>query len=274
MADRHSPTAPEFLRLSADIFDLHALRGLGKIKMHVDFRIELACDHKNPVYLGARVGVEIRHRADRAGAAPQSLDQELFRTGIVGHSLLRKHADFDVDAPCIVAGELFDRLQPDQTDAAIELHMGTHLHRAVRYAALQRLLSSCIDILRRESALGGGGFANRFGNGSLLDATAVHDACLVEMNMRLDKSGNQQTTLCLQFGTVGCKRGRDGGDLSASDGDIDLDKFAVPQNARIADNQVHHFPAFGTEPRYASSRSAPRNSAGLPSAMTRPPPRT
>src|SRR5579872_1217969 len=274
MADRHSPTAAKFLGLAADIFDLHALRGFGEIEMHIDFRIELARDRKNAIDLLARVGVEIGHRPDRARTAAQPLDQKLFRTGIVGHSLLRKDADFDVDAPGIIAGELFDRLQPDQADAGIELHMGTHPHRAVRYAALQRLLSPCIDILRRESALGRGGFANGFRNGALLDTAAVHDAGLVEMNMSFDKAGDQQTSLCLQFGPVGRKRGRDGGDLSAIDGDIDLDEFAVLQYARIADNEIHHFPAFGTEPRYASSSNAPRSSAGLPSAMTRPPPRT
>ena len=45
-----------------------------------------------------------------ARTAAQAFDQKLFRTGIVGHPFLRKHADLDVDAPGIVAGELFDRL--------------------------------------------------------------------------------------------------------------------------------------------------------------------
>src|SRR5579883_1304387 len=152
--------------------------------------------------------------------------------------------------------------------------MGAHPHRTVRYAALQRLLSSCIDIFRRESPLGRGGFANRFGNSALLDTAAIHDTGLVEMNVRLDQAGNHQAPLCLQFGPLGRKRGRDRGDLPRVDRDIELGEIAIAQNACVADNEIHHLPTFGAAPRYASSSKAPRNSAGLPSATTRPPPRT
>jgi len=43
-----------------------------------------------------------------------------------------------------------------------------------------------IDVFDGEAALGGGGFPNGFGDRALLDAAAVEDAGLVEVNMRLD----------------------------------------------------------------------------------------
>ena len=103
VSDRN-PAAPTiFLRLAADIFDLHPLRGLGKIEMHIDFSIEVACDRKDPVDLAARVGVEIGNGADRPRAPAQALDQQFLGAGIVGEPFLREDAHFYIHRPGMVA---------------------------------------------------------------------------------------------------------------------------------------------------------------------------
>src|SRR5207302_3734216 len=96
MPDGNAPTPAEFLGLAADIFDLHPLRGLGKIEMHVNFGIELARDRKDAIDLSARVGVEIRHCANGPRAAAQALDQELLGAGMGGARCLRDRAEWRV----------------------------------------------------------------------------------------------------------------------------------------------------------------------------------
>jgi len=117
--------------------------------------------------------------------------------------------------------------------------VGPHPHRSLRNAALQRLPSPRIGILDGEAALGRGGFANGFGDGAFLDPATVENAGLVEMNMRLDQTGNYETAFRLQFRPIGGKRRRYGRDRLALDGNIDIDEFAIAQDARIPDNQIH-----------------------------------
>ena len=70
------PAAPAiFLGLATDIFDLHAFGGFGEIEVHVDLGIEVARDGEDAIDLAARIGVEIRHRADRPRTAAQALNQ-------------------------------------------------------------------------------------------------------------------------------------------------------------------------------------------------------
>ncbi len=199
MADGHPAAPAKFLGLAADIFDLHALRGLGEIEVHVDFGVEIARDGKNPIDLAARIGVEIRHGADRPRAAAQALDQQFFGAGIVGEPLLRENAQFDVDRPGVIARELVDRFEPDHSNSRIKLDMGTHAHRALRDAAFQGPPAPRIDVFDGEAALGGRGFPDGFGDGAFLDAAAVEDAGLVEMDMRLDHAGDHQAALRFQF---------------------------------------------------------------------------
>ena len=92
MPDRHPAAPAEFLGLAADIFDLHPLRGLRKVEMHVDLGVEIARDRKDPVDLAARVAVEIRNGADRSRTPAQAFDQEFLCAGIVGEPFLREHA--------------------------------------------------------------------------------------------------------------------------------------------------------------------------------------
>ncbi len=142
----------------------------------------------------ARVGVEIRHRADGPRAAAQALDQQFLGAGIVGEPLLRKHAQFDIHRPSVVARELFDRFEADHANARIEFDMGAHVHGAMRDAALQRPPAPRVNVLDGEVALGGRGFPNGFGDGAFLDVATVEDAGLVEMDMGLDHAWDHQAT--------------------------------------------------------------------------------
>src|SRR5271167_4904981 len=132
MSDSDASTPPEFFSLAADIFDLHPLSGLCKIEMHVDFGIEIARDGKYPIDLRARVGVEIRRRADRTRAPTQTRDQQFLGAGIIGKPLLRENAQFDIHGPGVVARELLDRFETDHSDARIDLDMRAHVHGALR----------------------------------------------------------------------------------------------------------------------------------------------
>ncbi len=199
MSDRNPAPPTKFLRLAADIFDLHPIGGLGKVQMHVDFDIEVARDRKYPVDLAARVAVEIRNGADRPRAPAQALDQQLFGAGIVGESLLREDAQFHIQCPGIVARELLDRFETDHCYARIEFDMGAHAHRATHDAAFQGPLAACVNVLDREIAFGCRGFPNGFGDGSFLDPATVEDAGLVEMDMRLDQAGGHEATRSFQF---------------------------------------------------------------------------
>ena len=136
--------------------------------------------------------VEIGRGADRACAPAQALDQQFLGAGIIGEPLLRKDAEFDIDRPGVIARKLLDRLEPDHADARIEFDMGAHMHGALRDAALQRPLAARVNVLDREIALGRGGLPDGFGDGALLDHATVHDAGLVEMDMRLDQAGDHQ----------------------------------------------------------------------------------
>ena len=171
-------------------------------------------------------------------------DQQFFGAGIVGHPLLRKHAEFDIDRPGIVARQLLDRLKSDQSDAGVQFDMGPHPHRAMRNATLQRLSASRIDVLDGEAALGRRGFANGLGDRALLETATIKDAGLVEMNMRFDQAGNDEAAFRLQFGAIGRQRRRNGCDPLALDGNIDIDEFAIAQDARVPDNQIHQFITF------------------------------
>src|SRR5882724_6411082 len=217
MADGHPAAPAEFLGLAADIFDLHALRGLGEIKVHIDFGI---------------------------------------------------------DRPGIVTCELLDRLKADHSYSRIKLDMGAHPHGALRDAAFQRLPAAPINVLDGEAALRGGGLPHSLGDGALFDAAAVENAGLVEMDVRLDHAWDDEAARGFQFGSIGLKRRSDRRDRLVLNGDIGADELALAQNASVTNDQVHQFTTAGTAPRYASSSIAPRNSAALPCATTRPPPST
>jgi len=118
----------------------------------------------------------------------------------------------------------------------------------VRDAALQRPPRPRIDIFDGEIALDGRGFPDGFRDGALLDAAAVEDSGLVEMDMRLDQARHDKTARGIQLRCVGFQPGRDGGDGAAIDADIDDAKLTVLQDAGVPNNQVHQFTAADRTP--------------------------
>ncbi len=210
--------------------------------MHVDLGIEVARDGKDAVDLRARVGVEIGRSPDRPRAAAQAFDQQFLGAGIVGEALLRKHAEFDIDRPGIVPRQLADGVEADHADPGIELDMGAHAHRAVRAAALQRPPRPRIDIFDGEIALDGRGFPDGFRDGALLDAAAVEDAGLVEMDVRFDQARHDKTARGIRLPYVGRQSRRDGGDRTAVDADVDDAKLAILQDAGVPNDQIHQSP--------------------------------
>ena len=162
---------------------------------------------EDAIDLAARVGVEIRRRADRARAAAQALDQQFLGAGIVDQPLLRKHAEFDIDAPGVIARQLLDRVEADHADTRIELDMGAHMHGAVADAALQRLLAARVDILDGELLLGRCGDPDGLGDRAFLDMAAIHDAGLVEMDMGLDHAGHHEAAPGVELRRIGAETG-------------------------------------------------------------------
>ena len=261
--DRDAAAPAIFLGLAADIFDLHAVSGLGEIEMHVDLGIVFARDGEDAIDLAARVAVEIRRRADRARAAAQALDQQLVGAGIVDQPLLRKHAEFDIDAPGVVTRQLLDRVEADHADTRIELDMGAHMHGTVADAALERLFASRENILDGELLFGRRGDPHRLGDRALLDMAAIHDAGLVEMDMGLDHAGHHEAAPGVELRRVGAETGGQCCDPGALNADINDGKRALMQDAGVTNDQIHYFTIAGWTPeptlRQASSRFVSRN---------------
>jgi len=64
VADRDPAAIAVFLGLVADILDLHAVRHLGEIEMHVDVDVERVRDLEHAIDVAARIGVGIGRGAD------------------------------------------------------------------------------------------------------------------------------------------------------------------------------------------------------------------
>ena len=217
--------------------------------MHVDLGVEIARDRKDAIDLRTRIGVEIRRGADGPRAAAQAFDQEFLGAGIVSEAFLRKHAELHVHRPGVVARQPADCLEAGHADAGIEFDMGAHAHRAVRNAALKRVLCSRVNVFGGEVALGSRGDPHRFRDGALLDMAAVEDAGLVEMDVRLDQTGNDEGAGRIQLAPIGLEGGRDDGYRAAVDTDIDAAKLTILHNAGVSNDQIHQLTTAGCAPR-------------------------
>ena len=95
-------------RLPADLVEVHA-RGVEiEIEMEIDVEIEAPRDGEDARDLPVRVAVGIGTAADQVGARLASRDQQFLGAGVVEQSLLRKHADLEIDRPGVVALEAAD----------------------------------------------------------------------------------------------------------------------------------------------------------------------
>ena len=97
------PPQPKLLGFSADFIEIHP-RGIEiEVEMKVDVAIEFLRDREDARDMAVRIGVGIGTPADQVRALLARFDQEFFGARIVEQSFLRKHADFEIDRPSIVA---------------------------------------------------------------------------------------------------------------------------------------------------------------------------
>src|SRR5262249_44453744 len=127
--------------------------------------------------------------ADHPGAALQAFDHQLIRTRIADQPFLRKHADLDVDRPFVVGDQRLHAVEPAHADAGIDLDLRAHARGAVLDALFERTCGARAHVLDRHVLLDRRDAFDRAELAALLRRTAVDDARLVEMDVRLDQSG-------------------------------------------------------------------------------------
>ena len=145
--DRHASAQPVLLGQLAHQMDVHLVRRIAGIEMHVDVHIELARQIEHPMDLPGMIRIVVRRRADHLRAALQSLHQQRVGARIVGQPLLREHAHLDVDRPGVVAPQRLDRLEAAHLHAAVQFQMRAHPRRAVLDALLQRAAGAFVHVL-------------------------------------------------------------------------------------------------------------------------------
>ena len=153
MADSYPASKAVFIRQLAHQVNVHLLRRIAGVQMHVDVHIELTRQLEDPMDLPGMVGIIIRCGADDTCAAPQTFDQQSVSAWIVGQPLLREDADLDVDRPGIVVAQSLNRFEAAHLHAAIELQMRAHSRGAMLDALLQRAAGALINVLDSECLL-------------------------------------------------------------------------------------------------------------------------
>src|SRR4029079_817043 len=157
---------------------------------------------------------------------------------IVEHAFLREDTDFEIDRPGIFLHERQHAFQTFEPDTGIHLELRTDVSRAVEDAALERALGALIDVFGGECLLCFRDFADRFVEIALHRVTAVEDAGLVEMKMRLDKARADEAAAKVDLLGVGGKRAFDRGDLALRNADID-GPVRLAGEPCVAKNDVH-----------------------------------
>ena len=174
--DRDAAAEFVFLGQLANQCDVHVVRRIAGIEMHVDVDIVFPREVEHAMDLSGVIGIEIGRGADDAGATLQRLDQQFVGARIVGQAFLRKHADFEVDGPCVIAFQSGDGLEGAQFDAAVEFHVRTHPRGAEFNAAFQRSRGALIGILDGERMLDRRDAFHRHGQATRLGCATVDDA--------------------------------------------------------------------------------------------------
>ncbi len=226
------------IRATADVVHIHAVGRRAEIEMHVDIDSELMRHLEHSIDLAGRVGVGVGRRPDHSTAALQAFDHELVGTRIVEQPLLRKDADFKVDGPGIVLDERQHALEAAQPDDRIDLQMGAHVGGALEDRLLQRARGTRMDILGCESLFRLGNLRDRFFEIAAVGGTAVKDAGLVEMDMRLDKARRDETTAEIDRFALGGQLRLNRDDLAVLDPDVGGAPIGVDQPGAL-ENEVH-----------------------------------
>src|SRR5262249_12950533 len=144
---------------------------------------------------------------------------------------------FQVDGPGIVLSERAHSLEAAQPDDRVDLQMGAHVCGALEDRLLQRALGTRMDMLGCESLFCLGNFRDRFLDIATIGGTAVENARLVEMDMRLDKARRDEPTAEIDRFPLRCQRGFDGEDLAVLDSDVGDAAIGVIE-PRALENEV------------------------------------
>jgi len=236
MAHNHPSTAPVLLGQLADQVDIHSLRGVADIEMDVDVDIIFAGELKDAADLAVGVGVVAWRAADDRGPASEAFNQQLFCTGVIGQPVLRED---DVDRPLIIGDQRLHPLEPAHADRRVDLDLGAHTRSAVKDALDQSMLGPASHVIDRKARLQRRDLPHRADVASGFGRTAIDDAGLVEMDVRLDQpAAGEPPARIIDFSGL-CQAGLDGDNLAASDTDIDGLRGRPVRQTGIAQDQIH-----------------------------------
>eukprot|EP00977_Amphora_coffeiformis_P009790 scaffold2252_cov150-Amphora_coffeaeformis.AAC.5 len=114
---------------------------------------------------------------------------ELFRAGIIEHSFLWKDANLHRHGPRIVVAQFLNGLQSLVPNGGIHLHVCSNVCRSVLDRPTQGFGGACINFWHGKMLrLARGCLSNRLGQCPLLEATIVHNARLVQMQVRFNQT--------------------------------------------------------------------------------------
>ncbi|MGY3507580.1 hypothetical protein ACVIQY_000555 [Bradyrhizobium sp. USDA 3051] len=191
-----------------------------EIEMEIDVQVERLGEVEDACEMGVRVGVRVGAAADHLPTIAQRLDQKLLAAGIVGEAFLRKDTERQVDRPGIVTLQRLHRLEAAQSDAGIDLDVGSHARGAVDDSTFEYPGAARVDVLDRETLLHLGDGADRFGDAAVIMPAAAEQAGLVEMDVAVDEAGQGEASADIDFGGLASERRFDGGDPAARDADV------------------------------------------------------
>ena len=207
--------------LSADLVEVPP-RGIEiEVEVQIDIDIERNSEIEQLFQLRHRIGVHVGAPADQIAAIAQRRIEKLFGAGIVGQSLLRKHADRKIDGPGVIAFERLDRLEAAQSDARVDLDMRPHPRGAVQNRALEHAGAAGIDILDGKVALHGCDGANGLVDAAMVMSAAAEQAGLVEVDVAIDKTGQHESAVDIDLAACRIQPRRDRGNPAAGYPDIE-----------------------------------------------------
>src|SRR5262249_2050475 len=124
----------------------------------------------------------------------------------------------------------------------VDLDLRAHARRAVLDALLQRPRRTRVNVLDGPRLLHRRNALDRIDLARLFGRTAVDDARLVEMDVRLDQSGANEPPAVLVFPSWRPELRRDPRDAPILDPDVD-NLFGPGVQAHVADDEIHGSPA-------------------------------
>ena len=246
MPDRDPSPVPVAIGELADQVDVHLVGAGADVQVDVDVAVVLARELEDAPDLPGVVRVVPGCSADHCGAPLQRRHHVPVGLRHVGPTLLRKDAQLEVDGPRVVDSQLLQGLEAVQADVGVDLHVGAHVGDAVENALLQGFGGPCVHVLHREPGLDRGYALHVVAGASGGRRASSDDARLVEVDVRLDEAGRDETVLQIERVGFGPDRRLDGGDSPA--GDPDIHRRRVRPGAGNPGSAQHKIQIQGHEP--------------------------